>query len=401
MPLFQYTARDPNGQKVVQLVNYSDEPALRKHLRANNLFVLEVTERKGQARRGSGRVGLADLITFCRHLRTMIAAGMPLVSALDAMASQTTSARLGQVLAEVTSEVSAGKTLSRALSAHTTVFPEVVTMLVAAGEEGGRLPETLAEASRQLEVQLDVRQKLISALMYPIFTLVLTVGVVTAMLVWIVPTFANIYKSLNAQLPGPTLALVALSGFIKAWGWLITLVIIAAVLVLKRWYKTPEGRIRLDAAKLKIPVFGNLVRKSASANLTNCLAGLLESGVPLVNALETSAQVCGNEVMSLAARAAAKNLVIGRPLSSELERSGQFPPMVTRMVALAEEVGALPEVLKQIADGYIEDVDYAVKRLLTVIEPIMVVFVGGIVGALLVAMYYPIFNMGNAFLGDG
>lgn len=399
MPTFEYTARTASGQLVSESINYSDELALRQYLRSNDLFVVEIREKKGTSgARRRGRVGLGDIILFTRHLRTMILAGMPLISALEALAEQSNSARLREVLLDITKSVATGKTLANSMSRYPNIFPELLITMTNAGEESGRLPDTLKEASRQLELQMEIRQKLISAMMYPAFTLTATVLTVTAMLVWIVPVFANIYRELKAPLPAITQLLISISDTVVQKGWIILLILIAAVAFLRRYYKTPDGRMRIDAIKLKIPLFGDLVRKSASANLTSSLAGLLDSGVPLIQALQTASRVCGNEVLAEAARTAAHNLALGRRLSSELDKSGQFPPMVTRMMAMAEEVGAMPEVLRQVAAGYIEEVEYAIRRVMTVIEPILVLFVGGIVGFVLVAMYYPIFNMGNVFM---
>lgn len=399
MPTFEYTARTAGGQLVTEAINYSDELSLRQYLRSNDLYVLEIREKRTRTgAKGRGRVGLGDIILFTRHLRTMIMAGMPLISALEALAEQTGSARLAEVLTNVTKSVAGGKSLAASMAQYPTVFPELLITMTQAGEEGGRLPDTLREASRQLELQMEIRQKLISAMMYPAFTLTATVLTVTAMMLFIVPVFAKIYHDLKAPLPAITQLLIRISDALIHQGWIFLLILIAGIAFLRRYYKTPEGRLKIDAFKLRIPVVGNLVRKSASANLTSSLAGLLDSGVPLIQALQTASRVCGNEVMAEAARSAAHNLALGRKLSSELDKSGQFPPMVVRMIAMAEEVGAMPEVLRQVAAGYIEEVEYAIRRVMTIIEPIMVLCVGGIVGFVLVAMYYPIFNMGNVFL---
>lgn len=399
MPTFQYTARTSGGQLVSEAINYSDELALRQYLRSNDLFVLDVREKKTKrTARTAGRVGLGDIILFTRHLRTMVMAGMPLLTALEALVEQSASGKLSEVLQNVTSGVATGKTLAAAMGRYPTVFPELLITMTHAGEESGRLPETLSEASRQLELQMEIRQKFISAMMYPAFTLIATFLTVTAMLVFIVPVFANIYRELKAPLPAITQVLISISDGLVHYGWIALLALIAGLAFLKRYYNTPEGRLRIDGIKLRLPLLGTLVQKTASANLTSSLAGLLDSGVPLMQALQTSSRVCGNEVMADAARSASANLALGRRLSAELERSGHFPPMVVRMIAMAEEVGAMPEVLRQVAAGYIEEVEYAIRRIMTVIEPIMVLCVGGIVGFVLVAMYYPIFNMGNVFL---
>ena len=398
MPVFQYMARNEDGQLVTETIAFRDELALRHYLRKNNLFVLQIAGRsrvKIGVRRG---VRLGDLVIMTRQLRTMIQAGMPLVTGLEALSEQSTNPRLAAVLSEVARAVGSGRPLATTLGEYPQVFPELLIMLVRSGEESGRLPESLQEASRQLELQMEIRQRMITALIYPIFTLVATIGTVAAMLIWIVPVFAQIYKELHATLPPPTLFLVWLSDLLVHQAWIVLLIGIAFFISARRFYKTPEGRMRIDAIKLKLPLFGVLFRKSASASLTGSLAGLLDSGVPLIQALQTSARVCGNAVLAEAARSSAHNVTLGRRLSDELEKSEQFPLMVVRMIAIAEDVGTLPEVLRQIAAAYIEEVEYTIRRILGLIEPIMILCVGGIVGFVLVSLYYPIFNLGNVFL---
>jgi len=398
MPIYRYTARNDTGNLISETIAFRDEAALRQHLRKNNLFVLRVAEQR-QRRFGIRRgVGLGDLIILTRQLRTMILAGMPLVSGLEALAEQATNPRLAEIMASISRVVGTGRSLASAMSEYPRVFPELLVTLIRSGEEGGRLPEALSEASRQLELQMEVRQKIISAMMYPAFTLLATAGTVAAMLIFIVPTFAQIYKDLNATLPPITLTLVWLSDVLVHQGWIALIVLITAFVALRRYYRTPEGRLRIDTLKLRAPLFGSLFRKSASASLTGSLAGLLESGLPLIQALQSASRVCGNEVMAEAVRTVAHNVTLGRRLSDELERTEQFPTMVVRMIAVAEDVGTLPTVLKEISLAYNEEVEYTIRRIMTVIEPVMILVVGGIVGFVLVALYYPIFNLGNVFL---
>jgi type IV pilus assembly protein PilC len=398
LPIFTYTARNEEGSLVTDTIAFHDELALRHHLRKNSLFVLEIAERRRsrglRLRRG---VSLGDLIIMNRQLRTMVLAGMPLVTGLEALADQAGNPVLAEVLGQIARGVGTGRSLSESLTDYPRIFPDLLITLVKAGEESGRLPEALNEASRQLELQMEVRQKLISALVYPVFTLIITLLVVSAMMFWIVPIFAQIYKDLHATLPSITQLLISISELLTHTWWMGLLFLIVVIVLLKRYYQTQEGRYRLDGIKLKLPIFGHLVRKSASASLTGSLAGLLESGVPLLQALNTSSHACGNEVLATAVRAAARNVTQGRRLSDELERSEQFPSMVVRMIAMAESVGTLPEVLRQIATSYIEEVEYTVRRMMTIIEPIMILCVAGIVGFVIVALYYPIFNLGNAF----
>jgi len=318
MPVYQYTARDDEGQLISDKLAFRDEIALRHHLRKNNLFVLEVAERRQNRMQISRKVRLGDLVIMTRQLRTMIQAGMPLVSGLEALSEQSTNPRLSEVLNEVTHAVSAGRSLASAMGDYPAVFPELLVTLVQSGEISGRLPEALQEASRQLELQLEVRQKLITALMYPSVTLIATAGTLTAMMLWIVPVFAGIYKDLNAKLPAPTQMRVDLSDILVHQSWIVILILIAFGIALQRYNKTPEGRYRLDGIKLKVPLFGAIFRKSAAASVTGSLAGLLESGVPLIQAMQACSRVCGNAVMAQAVRTAAENVETGRRLSDEL-----------------------------------------------------------------------------------
>ncbi|MCS6776135.1 MAG: type II secretion system F family protein [Chloroherpetonaceae bacterium] len=402
MPLFEYTARDAQGQLVRDTLTCPDERTLRTHLKRNELFLVEVTEKRGRpAPLSRRRVGLRDLILMTRQLRTMVRAGMPLVAGLEALADQSVNRRLGQTIAEVSKAVGRGMRLADAMEQYPQIFPELLVTLVRTGEEGGRLPEALQEACRQMELQLEIRQKVISAMIYPAFTLLVTAVVLVAMMVWIVPTFAQIYRDLNATLPPLTLWLVWASEQIMRRGWIGMLVGVALWGAWKRYARTPQGRVRVDRLRLRMPVFGVLFLKSASANFTGSLAGLLESGLPLLQALRTCASVCGNEVIATAVRECAASVALGRRLSDELERTGHFPQMVTRMIAMAEVVGTLPEVLREISQSYIEDVEYAIRRITSVIEPAMILIVGAIIGFLLVALYWPIFNLGSAFLSGG
>jgi type IV pilus assembly protein PilC len=400
MPVYEYTARDTEGQLISETIAYRDEPSLRSYLRKNELYVLEVAEKRRSLqipglRRG---VGLKDWVITTRQLRTMIKAGMPLVTGLEALADQASNPRLAQMLTEVARTVAHGATLADTLAQYPRLVPPILITLVRSGEVGGRLPEALHEASRQFELQMETRQKLISASIYPAFTLLATFGTLTAMMLWIVPVFAQIYSELHAPLPAITLLLIAISNAMVNYSWIFALCLVVVLVALFRYYRTPEGKLRIDGLKLKLPLFGGLYRKAASAGLTGSLAGLLDSGLPLLQALQAAADVSGNAVIGQAVHGTAANITLGRRFSDELERTGYFPIMVVRMVAIAEEVGTLPDVLREITLAYNEEVEYTIKRIVSLVEPMMVIVVGGIVGFMLVALYYPIFMLGQVFL---
>jgi type IV pilus assembly protein PilC len=398
MPVFQYVARNEEGQTVSGKAASRDEVSLRSQLRKNNMFVVRVAEQRQTRFSHRPKVRLGDLIIMSRQLRNMALAGMPLVVGLDALAEQTMNPTLADILGATARAVSSGRALASALAERPDVFPEMLVTLIRSGEEAGRLPEALAEASRQMELQSQIRQKLISAMMYPTFVLFATFLTIGLMLIFIVPTFEKIYGDLKTPLPGPTQFLLWLSHAAIQYSWLVALLAAGAFFAFRRFSRTPEGRLKIDKIKLRMPLFGVLVRKSATANMTGSLAGLLESGVPLIPALQTSARVCGNIILGDHLRAAAQQVSMGHRLSEELEKSGQFPTLVVRMIAMAESTGNLSEVLRQITASYVEEVEQTLKRILIIIEPALILVIGGIVGFILVCLYYPIFNMANAFM---
>lgn len=397
MPVFQYNARNEAGALVSETVAFNSEVALREYLRDNNLYVVDVARRQNAGFRFRRKVGLGDLVIMTRQLRTMINAGMPLVTGLDALAEQSPNPALTEVLEQIGRSVGHGVSLAAALEQYPHVFPPMMVALMRAGEEGGRLPEALLEVGRQLELEAEIRQKVVSALVYPAFTLVATLGTVIFMLLWVVPTFAAIYKELKATLPPITLSVVWASNALIHQGWIFVLLLGAVIYSLRRYNETPEGRLRIDGWKLKIPLFGQIFLKSATAAFTGSLAGLIDSGVPLIQALRTSGNACGNAVIAEAASNAAERVVLGRRLSDELEISGHFPLMVTRMISVSEDVGTLPMVLKEISASYVVEVEHLIRRILSIIEPVVILAVGFVVGYVLLALYYPIFLLADTF----
>jgi len=399
MPLYNYRARDAQGQLIDDTLSYETELGLREFLRGRNLFVIDIREsRKG---RNTRAVRASDLIVTVRQLRTMLNAGMPLVQGMDALAQQTMDPNLQEVLKQISRSVRHGASLGDAFGDHPGVFPPLLIALIRSGEMGGRLPDTLQEAARQLEQQLEVRQKLLNALAYPVFTLVATLVTVLFMLIFVVPVFKQIYKDLKAPLPAVTQLLVDIANLLLSYGWLMAIGCLALGIWCARYSRTPAGRRRFDRWKLRIPLLGVLFLKSASANLTGSLAGLLESGLPLSKALIAAGDVCGNTAVGDVVKEAAARVMTGRTLSDALSETDTLPLLVVKMIAVGEQVGTLPHVLREVNSSFVMDVDYTMKRLLGLIEPIMVLFVAMIVGFVLVALYYPIFNLGNAFLGGG
>ena len=400
MPRYRYSARDSTGRLVEDVVVVDNYPSLRSELRKDGLYLVSyIEERRGGV--GRGKVKTAEILVLARQLRTMVQAGMPLVSGLETLSEQLPGAVLRAVMADVARSVAGGKTLADALEQHRNVFPEILLTLVRSGEEGGRLPECLQEASKQIELSMQIRQKVVNASIYPIFTLVATFGVLAAMLIWIVPVFAGIYSELDSDLPGPTKVLIVASGFLRKYFLPCAAAFAIGIALFRRWAATSPGRHRVDGWKLRVPLLSDLITKAAVAGLCGSLAGLLESGVPLIQALRSAAGVCGNRVLSDAVAGTASGISQGRRFSDELAQTGRFPRMVVGMVAISEDVGTLPEVLRQIADAYQEEVELSLRRLVSLMEPAMILIAGGVVGFVLVALYFPIFMLPNAFLKNG
>jgi len=400
VPTFRYTARDAMGRLVQDTLVVNDPVALRATLRASDLYLVKYVEtrRRGGAR---GRIKTQDILVMTRQLRTMVQAGMPLVTSLETLATQSNNLRLREVMASVARSVSGGRSLADSMEDQKKVFPEILLTLVRSGEEGGRLPESLKEAVHQIDLQLQVRQKIVNASIYPVFTLAATFGVLVAMLVWIVPIFGNIYKELKTDLPAPTQMLIDLSVGVRRWFLVHAGLVGGAVWMFLRWTATSGGRFALDRAKLRVPLLGDLFVKAAVAGLAGSLAGLLESGVPLIQALRSAAAVGGNQVLADAVQQAAIGVSSGRRFSDELERTGYFPRMVVGMISISEDVGTLPEVLRQISEAYQEELEHALRRIVAVMEPAMILFAGAIVGFVLVALYYPIFMLPSAMMKGG
>jgi type IV pilus assembly protein PilC len=400
MPRYRYSARDSNGRLVEDILVVDSTSELRSRLRRDGLFLVSHrVERRSAVRRG--RVGIPEVLMLVRQLRTMVQAGMPLVSGLETLSEQLPNPVLRSAMAEISRGVSSGRTLADSMSDHRGVFPEILLTLVRSGEEGGRLPESLREAGRQIELSMAIRQKVVNASIYPLFTLGATFAVLTAMLIWIVPVFAGIYKDLGTDLPGPTQILVNMSNFLRQFLIPFALLVAGAVWGFRRYSATPDGRLRIDGIKLRIPLLSELITKAAVAGLAGSLSGLLESGVPLIQALRSAAAVCGNRVLADAVSGASTGIAEGRRFSEELGESGYFPRMVVGMISISEEVGTLPEVLRQISESYQEEVEQTLRRIVALMEPTMILFAGGVVGFVLVALYFPIFMLPGTMMKNG
>jgi type IV pilus assembly protein PilC len=341
-----------------------------------------------------GGVNAKELAIFTRQFSVMIDAGLPLVQCLEILASQQENKFFQKVLTTTRSMVEGGSTLSTAMRASPKVFDGLYVNMVEAGETGGILDIILQRLSTYIEKNVKLQRAVKSALVYPIGVLTVAGGVITLLLWKVVPIFATLFAGLGVTLPLPTKIVIAMSNFIGSYfGLLILVAIIGGIVGLKVWYGTPQGKFILDTIVLKLPVLGLLMRKIAVARFTRTLGTLISSGVPILEGLDITAKTSGNAVVERALQKVRKALEEGKSLTEPLKDSNVFPGMVTQMIAVGEQTGAMDAMLQKIADFYEEEVDAAVKDLLTALEPVMIVFLGVVVGGVVISMYLPLFSL--------
>ncbi len=398
MPLFEYTARNLKGDLVKDQVDLPTKDDVVAHLRKNRLVLVQVRQapRSVSGPRLGGRVKTRDVVVFTRQFATMINAGLPLVQALDILAQQTENKTLSGVTRQVVYDVESGQTLADALRKHPKAFSDLYVNMVAAGEAGGILDTILQRLAQFLEKNDAIIRKVKGAMVYPAVIMTVAVVAVAVLLIFVIPTFQNMFASVNLDLPLPTRIVIGMSNILKGYWWAIIGVVGISVFAITRYYKTTAGRLQIDAFLLRFPVLGDLLRKSAVSRFTRTLGTLISSGVSILDGLEITARTAGNMVIHNAVMESRQSIASGDTISAPLQRSKVFPPMVISMIAVGEQTGGLDEMLSKIADFYDEEVDAAVGTLLSLMEPIMIVVLGVIVGGMVVAMYLPIFDMVNA-----
>jgi type IV pilus assembly protein PilC len=344
-------------------------------------------------------VSTKDLAVFTRQFSTMINSGLPLVQCLDILAKQCERDHFAKIITQTMRDVESGSTLADALARHPGVFSDLYVNMVEAGETGGVLDVILARLATYLEKMNTLKRKIIGAMTYPAVVCLVTIAATVFMLLFIIPTFAKLYSDLGGALPGPTRVVMALSDFLRNEWWLLAGIVLAAAIGFRRYYKSRSGRAKLDKAFLSIPVFGPVLLKAAIARFTRTLGTLVSSGVPILEGLEITAKAAGNSVVRDAVMKTRASISSGQTIAEPLRQSEVFPPMVVQMISVGEETGALDEMLCKIADFYDEEVDTAVDAMTSVIEPIMIVLMGGVVGGMVVAMYLPIFKLVTVIVG--
>jgi type IV pilus assembly protein PilC len=396
MPVFTYRGTNRSGGSVAGEMTASSKTELQSLLRRQQITPTKMSEKGKEFNLPTfgGSVTAKELAVFTRQFSVMIDAGLPLVQCLEILASQQENKLFQKVLTGTRAAVESGSNLSAAMKQYPKVFDPLYSNMVEAGETGGILDTILQRLSTYIEKNVKLKAAVKSAMIYPIGVISIA-GAVIVLLLWkVVPIFATLFAGLGVDLPLPTKIVIGLSNFVGSiFGLLIVVVVVAVVFGLKIWYGTPQGRFIMDSIILKLPVLGILMRKIAVARFTRTLGTLISSGVPILEGLDITARTSGNAVVERALFQVRKSLEEGKSLTEPLKDSGVFPGMVTQMISVGEQTGAMDAMLQKIADFYEDEVDAAVKDLLTALEPVMIVFLGVVVGGVVISMYLPLFSL--------
>lgn len=394
MPVFGYKGKTLGGAAVSGELQAKSQTELQKILRSNKILVSSITRKSSPINiRMGGRIKKVHISRFTRQFATMIGAGLPLIQCLEILSQQSDSQQLREIIDKVRQSVQSGSTLADALSRHKKAFDDLYVSMVDAGEIGGALDQILLRLAAYREKADALARKVKGALAYPSVIVTVAIGVTFVMLTYIVPIFAKMFQGLGAELPGPTQMVLNLSAFLK--GNILTgLILFVALFIFYRWYsKTDKGRLLIDKVKLRTPLLGSLLRKTAISRFTRTLGTLIQSGVSILDALEITAKTAGNRVIHDAIKRSVVSIAEGETITHPLKETGVFPPMVTQMIAVGEKTGGLDEMLQKIADFYDEEVDAAVAALTSIIEPVIIVLMGLVIGGILIAMYLPMFEI--------
>ena len=399
---FAYKVRDQAGKVIEGQLEADDATLVAGKLRGMGYVPISIEEHAESRLQTditipglSSRVRLKDVAVFSRQFATMINAGLSLLKSLSVLEEQTESKELARIIREVRLDVERGNSLSVALASHPKAFNHLYVALVKSGETGGVLDEVLQRIADTIEKQVELRRKVISAMTYPTMVGLFAFTIMLAMLIFIVPQFEGMYDQLEGTLPVPTRVLLAVSAVVQRFWWIWLIASVAGAFGFRRWINSEEGRKRWDAFKLRMPIFGGLVRKIALARFARTLAALTRSGVPILESLDIVSATAGNHVVAVALRDAQTAVKSGNTLAQRLQFHKVIPPMVVQMISVGEETGALDEMLDKIAEFYEAEVEATVDALTSLIEPILIVSMGIVVGGMVVALYLPMFNIIN------
>ncbi len=405
MPVFEYRALDKSGKEVKGVLEADNEKSLRQLLKRDGIFLTSVGKGKQEGQsllsvevdigQYFERITPSDLAMFTRQLATLVKAGIPLVDSLAASVEQAEKPKLQKILSKVRQDVREGMSLAQALALHDKYFTPMYTNMVRAGEASGTLDQVLNRLADFLEASVRLKSKIVGAMMYPILMLCVGALIMVAMFVFVIPQITQIFEDTGQELPLPTRILIGATHAFNNYWWLVLLTVIVGVWLFRKWKKSPKGHLQWDTLILKVPIFGNLILMTGVSRFTKTLATLLQAGVPLLNALEITKEILGNMVLVQIIDEARVLVKEGGNLADHLKRSGKFPPMVTHMIAVGEKSGALEEMLGVVSDAFEEQLNNKIAGLSSLLEPLMIVGMGGGIGVIVVAVLVPILQMNN------
>ena len=397
MPIFAYRGRARGGRLITGQVEANTPLAVAAQLRRRRIMATSVREKPEPLRLRipgfGGRVRDKDLTVFTRQIATMINAGLPLVQSLEGLASQQPNKQFKRILTKIREDVEGGSTFAASIKRHPAVFTSLYMSMVEAGEAGGFLDTVLNRLAGYIEKTMTLRRKVKGAMIYPATIITVAAAVVIFLLIFVIPTFKALFEGFGAALPLPTRIVLELSRLVRTHVVTVLGAFVGTVFGLRFYYRTEKGKKVIDSLLLRLPIIGQLIRKVSVAKLTRTLGTLLSSGVPILDGLNITARVAGNKVVEEAILKTRSSIAEGKTIADPLGASGIFPPMVVQMISVGEQTGALDSMLAKIADFYDAEVDQAVANLTTLLEPLMIVFLGVVVGGVIIAMYLPIFKL--------
>jgi type IV pilus assembly protein PilC len=395
MPSFEWKGRDREGNPQAGVLIGDNKDAVIAALRRQQIVVTTVKEKGKEIAlpKFGGGIKQKAVAVFTRQFSVMIDAGLPLVQCLDILGQQQDNKAFQKIILQVRQDVESGSSLADSLRKHPQAFSDLYVHMVAAGEAGGILDTILQRLASYIEKSVKLKSQVRSAMVYPLAVITIAIVVIYIILWKVIPVFATLFESLGTQLPFLTQVIVNISRFIGNFWWLIFLVVGGAIFALRQYYQTDAGRYQIDKLMLKMPVIGGLLRKIAVARFCRTLGTLLASGVAILESLEITARTAGNAVLEEAILQVRKDVEEGKTLAEPLARTEQFPPMVCQMVGVGEQTGAMDTMLSKIADFYEDEVDAAVEGMMALLEPVMIAFLGVVIGTIVVAMYLPMFSL--------
>ncbi|MDD5259162.1 MAG: type II secretion system F family protein [bacterium] len=407
MPKYKYKVRAPQGGEMSGVMEAKIQKDVTDKLRGQKFIILSIEEEKKNIanslidaipfmkKEKGKRVGAKNLVLFSRQLSTLVSAGVPIVQGLGILVEQIESKVFKQVISDVKTDIEGGLSIADSMAKYPTVFDELYVGMVRSGETGGVLDIILERLSAYLESTSRLVGKVKSAMVYPTLVTLVAIGITVFMLVAVIPTFKTVFTAFGGELPMPTQILIGISEFLRKFILVFIIGTVIALFALRQYIKTEKGSRIWDSFLLKLPVFGPLIRKVAIAKFSRTLGTLIKSGVPILDAISTTGKTAGNKIVEDAVMSARENIREGERIAAPLKESGVFPPMVTQMISVGEETGALDNMLHKVADFYDQEVEVAVAGLTSMIEPLIIVVMGVVIGAMVIAMFLPIFELGE------